>query len=145
MRDDNTRQSALFCDLRGHLTMEACKVTVDTVHHAVGAVRRPQQIEHIDLVQPAAADTDEARNPATLPCAAPGSRMLVADAAQLPPSGVSPGASVHTPFGHRWFKTVPLSGVEPLSRFATAFTVLIAVEAEKALVRHGLLGWAGSQ
>jgi len=48
-------------------------------------------------------------------------------------------AIVYTPFGHRWFNTVALSGIELLACFAAAGVVFLAVEAEKALVRRRLL------
>ncbi len=54
-------------------------------------------------------------------------------------------AIIYTPFGHRWFNTVALSGAELLACFAIAFTVFFAVEAEKALVRRGLLYRAGER
>jgi len=54
-------------------------------------------------------------------------------------------AVIYTPFGHRWFNTVALSGAELLACFAFAFTVFLAVEAEKALVRRGLPYRAGER
>jgi P-type Ca2+ transporter type 2C len=48
-------------------------------------------------------------------------------------------AIVYTPLGNRWFRTEPLSLVELGVACGAALLVLLAVEAEKALLRRGLL------
>jgi len=55
-------------------------------------------------------------------------------------------AIVYTPLGNRWFRTEPLSLAELGVACGAALVVLLAVEAEKALLRRGLLyGGPGSR